>query len=329
MPPVKPSSPTSAFSGFFDPPAPLSKTPAPKFDWTPPESPTPPPPETPKGSTGEFTSFFSGPFDQPGTSKKLDTIPDLAGAGPAKQSAGDFTKIFGSEVRESPQFSGPEPLPEKTPGSFTQIFGNDSDRSAQLGVSTRLDTDPGHATRKPFSEPTPLAPESPATGRGASIFGTPTFAAPAPAAPKTPVPSSRSESTSLFRSGPADATDVFRVPGGADAPAMSEAPSGPSEFTVFLSRSQLNASLPPEPAMAPPPAPGAAPPPFAAPAAPPFAFPPPPMQPPKLAVPPPPALARPAAPPMPGLASYWPLITVFTILLAVGALLIMYFAFKH
>ena len=140
----------------------------------------------------------------------------------------------------------------------------------------------------------------------------------------------------MNRAGSSEATDVFRIPG-AEAPPIEVGPSGPSEFTVFLSRSQINASLPPERAISGGPGGGAPPPAFAAPPAPPppfqFAPPPPPPAPPAMKFPPapaPPAVPRPAIPAMPPKsASIWPLITVLTVLLAIGVLLVMYFALKH
>jgi hypothetical protein len=48
-----------------------------------------------------------------------------------------------------------------------------------------------------------------------------------------------------------------------------------------------------------------------------------------MAIPQPPAVPRPAVPAAGRAASYWPLIMVFTVLVAVAALLVMYFALKH
>jgi hypothetical protein len=139
----------------------------------------------------------------------------------------------------------------------------------------------------------------------------------------------------MSRPGSSEPTDVFRIPGG-DAPPVEPAPSGPSEFTVFLSRGQVNAAMaappPGGPAM---PAPTFAPP--AAPQPPPFHFTPPPPPPP----PAPPAMKMPVAPAPPAApavpapvapskaAGFWPLIVVLTALLAIGAMLVMYFALKH
>jgi hypothetical protein len=50
---------------------------------------------------------------------------------------------------------------------------------------------------------------------------------------------------------------------------------------------------------------------------------------PQMAFPQAPPVPRPAAPPPGRAASYWPLITVLTVLFAIAALLVMYFALKH
>jgi len=127
----------------------------------------------------------------------------------------------------------------------------------------------------------------------------------------------------MSRAGSNEATDVFRMPGG-DAPPIDAGPSGPSEFTVFLSRSQVNAAPPSPPTFAAPPAPQP----------PPFQFAPPPPPP----APAPPAMKMPAAPAFPAApapaappkaAGFWPLIVVLTVLLAIGAMLVMYFVLKH
>jgi hypothetical protein len=323
-PPPRAAEPASSFTELFDSPASSSKGPATKLDWN--------APEAAKGNnTGEFTSFFGGPFNQPDAGKKFDKIPDLSAPTPARAPTGDFTRVFGHETLETSQVREPEPLPEQTPGSFTQIFGKDSERSAQLGTS-RLDTDPGLSPSPPSQKPpVPAASASMPAEKDSLIFSPFSTSSPSPKAMNTP---SGRDSTLLYRSNPTDATDVFRTPGGADAPAV-EAPSGPSEFTQFLSRRQVEAALPPEQAVVPPPPSGAAPSPFAFPPAPPV---PPPPAPAALAPPPMPAMPKLAAPPMPqppaapatsALASYWPLITVLTVLIAIGAMMVMYFVLKH
>jgi hypothetical protein len=294
-----------------------------------------PEPEPAKESAGEFTQFFRSPFEQPGAPSRPLELPDEPQVKPAREQTGDFTRVFGKgigeEVNEAFRISPPQSEPPQPAGSFTRIFG---EGGAKLGTA-RLDTgdaDPGSfqplagPTAPPvdlppaFSTRPPLIPQPPP----------PTFTPP----PVTNVPSSTLENSFLNRSGRSDATEVFKTPGGDAAPEMQGFSSGPSEFTQFLSRSQINAALPPEPAIAPPPAPSGSP--FGAPAIPKppafqFAPPPPPPPPavpaiprPAFAVPQPPAVKAPAGP-----TSYWPLITVLTILLAVAIILIMYFALKH
>jgi len=129
---------------------------------------------------------------------------------------------------------------------------------------------------------------------------------------------------------------MFRMP--ASEPPAHVAPSGPSEFTVFLSKGQLEASL--AAASAPPPitAPPGAPPPFQ------FAPPPAPALPTPSGIkfpsvpgrPAAPTMSRPAVPAMPAAApaapkggSIWPLITGLVVLVMIGIMLVMYFALKH
>jgi hypothetical protein len=97
-----------------------------------------------------------------------------------------------------------------------------------------------------------------------------------------------------------DATEVFKPP--QNEPSFSqEAPSGPSDFTKFISRSQMDASLSKEP----------------------------PLPPPRVTPKPPSPASLMPKPPKQAAASYWPLITVLTVLVAIGALLVMYFVMRH
>ncbi len=294
-----------------------------------------------KGGEGEFTNFFGGsPFAQPGPPpEKPFQVPDLASSTPPRQQAGDFTRMFGRDDIE-PKDSTPLPSIEEasTPGSFTQIFSEPAPGRAQLGSST-LETNPGF--RPSSSEPAPVPPSPPFQAHGGT-------ASPAPPAqdffaPRTPPPAPAVPDP-LFtnRSGAREATEVFRAPG-SQAPPFEEVASGPSEFTRIISGRQLQDMLsgaPPVPgasggAAGPPPA--FAPPPIPQPGpfsyAPPPPPPPPAMKYPPLAAPPAPALPavpRPAFPPAAAKpASFWPLIAVLTILIAIGAMLVMYFALKH
>ena len=299
--------------------------------------------EAQKGGAGEFTSFFRDPFEHPGAPAKSSQVPDLASSTPPQKPVGDFTRVFG---RADLERDAPAPLPPvepdlpASPGSFTQIFGEISagmGKGPQLGGST-LDTNPN--ARPSFLDPPPGAPAAPDPFRG-GMSSTPVTPPPDTFFSRTPPPAPPPVNPMFAnRPGSSDATDVFRVPGG-DAPPVAEVPSGPSEFTVFLSRGQLNAALASQQAGsaspgsanlgggAPPT--GLAPPP---PPPPPFQFaPPPPPVPPAMKFPPapaPPAVPRPPAVSggiKPG--SVWPLITVLVVLLMIGAMLVMYFLLKH
>jgi hypothetical protein len=322
--PAKSSPPAPMFSSMAKPVSPAPKSPADKFDSG---------PEALKSGTGEFTSFFRGPFDQPSPPDKPIEYPDPVQASPPPR-AGDFTQMFGDENRlkakESPSIRPPERQATQAP-SFTQIFSEEDKGGARLG-DLRLDPDP--------PAPTSLKPP---IGSPASPSGTPfTFSGTA-----SPVSfhgggfspseaargSSSGENTFLNQSGRSDATNVFK-PRGGDAPPMApEAPSGPSDFTMFISSSQLKASLPPGPANPGAQNPAARVPALPMPPMPSYAAPAPPAMPPaptpQMAVPQAPPAPRLSAPPPGRAASYWPLITVLTILFAIAALLVMYFALKH
>ena len=278
-----------------------------------------------KGGTGEFTSFFRGPFDQPRPSDKPLDFPDAVQTRTPPK-AGEFTQMFGPETRlgpqGSPKITQPEPESSQAP-SFTQIFSEEA-KGARLG-DARLGPDTlSPEPLKPPVRSTPSAPVAPPvfSGTGGPSAGsfTPPDLGRAPAGENTFVGSSS-------RSG---ATEMFKHPRG-DAPiAEPELPSGPSDFTMFVSRSQLRGGLPPEPPTPGAPSPVAVPPPVAMPPVPAYTPPaPPPM--PAPVVPPMPAAKMPAPPtPKPApVASYWPLITVLTVLFFVAAMLVMYFALKH
>ena len=292
-----------------------------------------------KNAAGEFTRFFRDPFERPGPPEKSIPMPDPANAAPQQKPVGDFTRVFGRGDLE--QAAAPLPPadsePQSAPGTFTQIFGEISagmGKGSQLGTST-LDTNPNaHPSfmDPPPVQPPPTVPPDPFRG---GMSSTPVAPPIDPFMPRTPVAPPivppAANSPFMNRPGSSEATNVFRVPG-ADAPPVETAPSGPSEFTMFLSRGQLNAMLPPEPTGAA----GAAPPPTFAPPVPqppPFQFaPPPPPTPPAMKLPSAPAPPVPR-PPVPGAAakpgSFWPLITVLVALLAIAGMLVMYFALKH
>jgi hypothetical protein len=279
--------------------------------------------ETPSAGAGEFTNFFSGPFDRPAPLNKPISVPEPIEVSTPRNQPGEFTQIFGSDDVSKARASSPitvEPEP-KTPGTFTQIFGADSKGGAQLGSSS-LGTSPSSTGAIQAATTSAVTPVSP------TVEKTPPVPPPLPQFASTSSTSTPGGAQTSFlpRTSPADATDIFRARGGAEPPPIQDLPTGPSEFTQFLSRSQISAALPKEPVVAPPPP--------ATPPAPQFQFAPPPPPPPPPV--PKPAIAVPkmpgAPPPAAGLApagSMWPLITVLTILLAIGALLVMYFVLKH
>lgn len=293
--------------------------------------------ESSKGGAGEFTSFFRDPFEHPQAPEKSLQVPDF-GAPPPKKEVGDFTRVFGRSDLEQ---AAPEPMsnivpePEPAAGSFTQVFGGppSRDSGSQLGAST-LGTDP--SLRPSFFDPQPAPPVAPAPPR-VSVSSTSVPLPPDPFLPRTPT-AGPPAANQPFMNRPAsvEPTDMFRMP--ASEPPAHVAPSGPSEFTVFLSKGQLEASL--AAASAPPPitAPPGAPPPFQ------FAPPPAPALPTPSGIkfpsvpgrPAAPTMSRPAVPAMPAAApaapkggSIWPLITGLVVLVMIGIMLVMYFALKH
>lgn len=315
-----------AFGSLPPPSSSMSKRPAEKFEGN---------SDVMKSSTGEFTSFFRGPFEQPAASEKSFEYPDPAQAAAPSSKAGDFTQMFGPETRlgkEAAPAAPPSTQEPAQPPSFTQIFSENNKVGARLGVSSRLDSDP----LPPDSAKPPIASTASSSGIPAMFSGTVLPNASRGGAFTPPevksIPSG--DNTFVNRAGRNDATNVFQPRGGEEPSTVEEAPSGPSEFTMFLDRSQLRAVLPLESAMNAA-SPGAPRPAFSAPPMPQapkpsFAMPAPPI--PAAQMPP---MALPQAPPAPrppakgSASSYWPLITVLTALLAIGALLIMYFALKH
>ena len=307
------------------------------------------PAETQKGGTGEFTSFFRDPFENPGTPPKSIETPDFDRVAPSKPAAGDFTKMFGpDDIGRGGQPPSPALDSESPPsaGSFTEMFRQPSSapsqkpsQSSQLGAAT-LGTNPN--LRPSFLDPSPDSRWESSTLNPAPAPVPPQRTATAPppladpffsnsaAPPANPSFINSPGMNSPATNRPGSTTDFFRTPT-ADAPPVEQAPSGPSEFTVFLSRSQLNASLASasaagsgnpagsaqRPDFTPPPVPEPV-----------FHFPAPPSPAVKLpAAPPPPAIHPPVPAPKPG--GFWPLIVVLIVLLAIGGLLVMYFALKH
>jgi hypothetical protein len=277
-----------------------------------------------KAGTGEFTSFFRGPFDQPRASDKPIQFPEPVQTEPAPRS-GEFTQMFGSQTkigpRDLPKTTPPQPDSNKTE-SFTQIFSQEA-KGARLG-DLRLDSDPvtPDPPIPPF-RPSPSAPSAPAAPSGKAGSSAGSF--PPPDMGRVPP----AENTFVGTSTRSGATEMFKHPRATAPMAEPELPSGPSDFTMFVSRSQLRGKLPAEPPV-PGANPAAAPPPLGMPPMPAYKPPAPPPMPAPVVPPAPkaPALAVPKAAPT-GIASYWPLITVLLALFFIAAMLVMYFALKH
>jgi len=288
-------------------------------------------PENQKSGAGEFTSFFRDPFESPGAPDNPIVVPDVSNSAPTKPPVGDFTRMFGRDEIAGMKQSSPTPVPEPepqqaSPGSFTQMFGQPPAGKKTQGSQPGPTLGTNAHVRAPFLEPSGV----PAAPPEAPRRSTPVPSAPADSIfSRTPSMAPPVNQPFMTRPGSNEATDMFRVPGG-DGPPVEPVASGPSEFTVFLSRGQVNAAMsapaPGAPAM---PAPTFAPP--AAPQPPPFQFTPPPAPaPPVMKAPAVPAMpAAPAAAAPPKATGFWPLIVVLTVLLAIGAMLVMYFVLKH
>ena len=321
--PVSNSGPPSLFGNFFGP------------EPVKPSSPPSPPPAAydgiGKSEAGEFTRAFRNPFEDAAPAPSIE-LPDVVSSEPVKEQAGAFTQMFGrGDLNAEPL--PPSPLQEDTKPvepSYTQIFGkNSSPSGSQLGTST-MGTSPNLRQTRPESvaPPPPIEPIRPSP---------PPISTPAPVEPvfsRPATPSAPASDQTFFNRTPSNTTDIFRTPGRGEAPPVDDVPSGPSEFTVFLNRNQLQAMMPPPPEPSANPAGGGAP--AFAPMPPPppmpqFAPPPPPPVP-KFAPPPmpaPPAMPQAAAPAAGKAGAMWPLITGLTILLAIAAMLVMYFVMKH
>jgi hypothetical protein len=286
-----------------------------------------------KESTGEFTRYFQDPFEHPGAQRNMPSVPDLASIEAPKQQPGDFTRMFGTvgTERAPHPVSESEPLPA-APDSFTEIFEKPVPaQGSRLGMST-IGTNPNFQQQfpEPFRTPPPVPIHQPVSPPPVSP------ASPTPAldellsSPSARVPESNATFVNRAAS---NSTNIFNP--GADAPPVEQdVPKGPSEFTMFLNRSQVNTMLRQGPgAPAPNPAGGqAAPPPVPNP----FMMPPPPPPaPPPMAAPATPAIPAVPRPPAsaavaaPKANTLWPLITGLTVLLAIGVILVMYFVLKH
>ena len=282
-----------------------------------------------KAATGEFSSFFGGPFQAPAASEVPVSFPDVLNSAPEKKDPGDFTRMFGS-LKGGP--GAPQRLNSDMSG---QAIPDRQDRAAPALESSEATpfTGPGvlsFARKSGTPSPAQVGYSEP-WGRG--------FMPAAPARPENDAVLPAHERTMERRSAPAGATQVF-VPRGGDAesatPPMS---SGPSEFTRIIS----NRAPGPNPQAESPVSPNVGAGRFSMPAIPQMPAPPqiPGMQTPQMpamGMPQMPAMSMPQMPQSPpkaqvpasgGKMPYLPLIIIFNVLFIAAVIIVLYFAFKH
>ena len=296
-----------------------------------------------RSKTGEFTSFFRGPFHVEGPSETpAEAIPasPLSSREPPRKSVGAFTEMFGPIT----------PAEQSQPSS--KVAGNEPGGSGSSSGSssgfTGLFADSEILSRKP----TPAAPPPPA-GLPRALGDTPVIPSappreprmvPPPAVPAAPVFTSLPppipvppKPPSVIPAAPAGdgATGVFSTPTpSAPAPSEPVMASGPSPYTQIISVRPPNAAGggPGSQKQPPAKAPGASV--FPPPTMPPLpSMAPPPMPPapaiPKFAAPAPPAIKPPKVETAKAPVSYWPLVLILTALLFIAVLLVLYFVLKH
>ncbi len=294
--PQAPGSFTQIFGGAASPsaPDPADRYPAPSAPFSEPAS-------TPQ-APGSFTQIFGGGAS-PSAPNPTDNYPAaFSEPASAPQTPGSFTQIFGggppsgtgNNYPASSPFSEPVTAPQ-APGSFTQVFGG--------AVAAPPGPPDNPAARSPFPEPISAPPARPIVA--APVMPAPAPLQPDPFAPRPIASVAAPQVSPIFP--PSEPRSLPQVPV-ADPTPVEKQPRKPSEFTMFMDRSQLRAMLQPEAqgVAAPPPTPPV---PVAKPLA--------------------PVRPAPPAPAASGVPSYLPLITGLVVLLAIAALLVMYFVMKH
>jgi hypothetical protein len=289
--------------------------------------------ETPAKPAGEFTKFFSGPFDRLAPPAAVPTNQQNHPAEPVVQDKSEFHRIFGTSAGQQKRALDPGPLLESPQPrrSGDDIFDSLFDHpeppgSRPLPPSVATPTD---STRSEMASP-PRGESHPARlGAGLS-----------PLDNTATVHSANAPS----QSGRNEATRLFTPPDAPAAPPLQDVPAGPSDFTRVISRRPANpaapeparyqvsspefrapqlsvpmvSSLPSVPSMPVAPAPMSMPSP----------------QMPSLQQPSMPALPQvPVPDPQPAVQppaqkSYWPLVIAMNVLLLAAIALVMYFALK-
>jgi hypothetical protein len=192
-------------------------------------------------STGEFTSFFRGPFNGEHAQRTPDLVPSPA---PPAKKAGEFTELFGPEKDiRSVGVPSSSPKPAASPVS--------GDAESITGLLAQFDKPAKGPKSDMGAKPLPPNPWSPnvvvrrhSTEKDVGDFelfkqqtqSDSDLFSPAASPRNTPASEGRGNETD-FSSGsdPAGATRVFTTPGSGTAPGRSHLPEGPSEYTRFIS----------------------------------------------------------------------------------------------
>jgi hypothetical protein len=308
-------------------------------------APPPKPAVGDRSKTGEFTSFFRGPFHVEGPSETpAEAVPasplPSREMEPPRKSVGAFTEMFGpitpaEQSQPSSKVAGSEPAGSGSgsgsSSGFTGLFADSEILSRKptpaapppsAGLPRALSDNPvipSAPPKEPRMVPPPVAPAAP-------VFTS--LPPPIPVPPKPP---------SVIPAAPAGdgATGVFSTPTPSlPTPSEPVMASGPSPYTQIISVRPPNAAGggPGSQKQPPAKAPGASI--FPAPTMPPLpSTAPPPMPPapaiPQFAAPAPPAIKSPKVEPPKAPVSYWPLVLILTVLLFIAVLLVLYFVLKH
>jgi hypothetical protein len=292
-----------------------------------------------RSKTGEFTSFFRGPFHVEGPS---ETPAEAIPASPLssremeapRKSVGAFTEMFGpitppEQSQPSSKVVGSEPSGSGSSSGFTGLFADSEILSRKptpaappppAGLPRAVSDPPATPSAAPKEPRLTLQPAAPAapvfTSLPPPIPVPPKPASVLPAAPagdgatgvfSTPTPRRPSPSEPVMASGPSPYTQIISVrpPNAAGAGAQNQPLAKAPGASIFPPP-----TMPPLPSMAPPPMPPA------------------PVIP-KFAAPTPPAIKPPKVEPPKAPVSYWALVLILTVLLFIAVLLVLYFVLKH
>jgi len=207
-------------------------------------SPTSPPDKVGAISTGDFTSFFRGPFDGGRPAETPNRSPAVARE---KKDTGDFTRIFGPPKRESsgdvtsPSCANRNTSAASEPSSFSDLFE---------GPEVPKKTSSAYPSAAPSRERIETSPSGFFTAREQVppnlVSHPPRTSADVPRPQVSSGASSEPEPPFSPRSEPEGATRVFSVAAGEPTPGLSTLPDGPSEYTRVISIGSRRPSSPGE-----------------------------------------------------------------------------------